>query len=388
MPKSLYVGYPGFPLGLAQVQRQLLISKGLVEHGCQVKVLSRYGIHSKDRDKKIFSKGNFEGVDYVFCSGTPYRPKQFIIRNLLKIIGFFNELRIIIQERFKYNADVIIITSNNIRGIIYYHLLAKILGYTSVVDQVEYWSAQKNSTTKKIDSFFNDRYYGNFADKIIVISDFLLTKLKKKYPRVPVIKIPAICDFSKFQAKTKAVNKEKYFLYCGSVNYFEVVTFILDAYAKIKSKIGLVMVVSGNKSGIEKVNSYIAEKNIKSVVLKSNIPYDELVSLYKNSLALLIPLRPTLQDIARFPHKLGEYTASKRPIISTQIGEVAVYFKDGENAFLSKDYNILQFSKKMQEVINSPELRENIAERSFKTGEQEFDYFKNGTKLFDFLFNN
>ena len=77
-------------------------------------------------------------------------------------------------------------------------------------------------------------------------------------------------------------------------------------------------------------------------------------SFYKNAVALLIPLRPTLQDKARFPHKIGEYLASGNPVISTNYGEVKYYFKDMENMLIADSYDINLFADKMQFVINNP----------------------------------
>ncbi|WP_319480767.1 glycosyltransferase [uncultured Draconibacterium sp.] len=387
MKNVIYVGYPSFPKGMAQVQRQLLIAKGLAENNCKVLVLNRYGVHNKT-ETEIKADGVFEGIDYKYCSGTPFRSESFLRRNILKIKGLFVELKTLIKESRKNNAKVLIITCNNFKGILYYTLVAKVLKYTSVVDQVEFWSAQDFGKKRKIDSFLNDRYYGALSDKSIVISDFLMTKLKKDQPETPAIKIPAICDFSKFQNQQRHVNGSQYFLYCGSAAYFEVIKFVLDSYALLQSNTALVLVISGDPKWIERVRNYIKSNTIQLVRIKSNIPYSELVSLYKGSVALLIPLRPNLQDIARFPHKLGEYTASKRPIVSSNIGEVKAYFKDGINAFLSETYNIEEYSKKMQEVIEFPEKREQIATRSFATGMKDFDYRKNSKQLYQFIFEN
>ncbi|HYQ58148.1 MAG TPA: hypothetical protein VEP89_12480, partial [Draconibacterium sp.] len=289
MKKIIYVGYPGFPKGLAQVQRQLLIAKGLTEHNCRVLVLNKYGVHNKS-ESEVTTKGTFEGVDYYYCSGSPFRSERFLIRNLLKIKGFFVELKTLIKERRKNKPGVLLISCNNFKGILYYTLLARLLNYTSIVDQVEYWTAQDFGKTRKIDSYFNDRYYGYLSDKSIVISDFLLSKLKSDEPDTPAIKIPAICDFSKFEQQQRYINGSQYFLYCGSAAYFEVIKFVLDAYALVNSNTGLVLVISGDAKWIKRIQDYIKEQNILAVTIKSNIPYSLLVSLYKGSLALLIPL--------------------------------------------------------------------------------------------------
>ena len=59
----LSVGYPSFPLGLAQVQRQKLLAKAILLGGYEVTVLCRFGIHKQS--DAIASKGNFEGINYI-----------------------------------------------------------------------------------------------------------------------------------------------------------------------------------------------------------------------------------------------------------------------------------------------------------------------------------
>ena len=77
----LSVGYSSFPSGTAQVQRQLLLAKAILLEGFDVTVLCRYGIHNlKDG---IPSEGIFEGINFVYCSGTSLRPDGYIRRNYL-----------------------------------------------------------------------------------------------------------------------------------------------------------------------------------------------------------------------------------------------------------------------------------------------------------------
>ena len=71
----LSVGYPSFPLGFAQVQRQMLLAKALLLAGIEVIVLCRYGIHNQS--DAIESEGNFEGINYIYCTGTSIRPDVF-----------------------------------------------------------------------------------------------------------------------------------------------------------------------------------------------------------------------------------------------------------------------------------------------------------------------
>ncbi|MFC2080674.1 glycosyltransferase [Bacteroidota bacterium] len=386
MNKILYVGNSGFPIGFAQVQRQFLIAKGLVEHNCDVIILSRFGVHESDISGQISEVGVIEGINYKFCSGSPYRPSGFITRNIYKIKGVWNEFLEIKNSK----ADAMIITCNLFSGIVHYCLLARLFGISSVIDQVEYWSSHKNKgLIKKIDSLFNDNLYFYFAKRVVVISEYLENIVKKGSFNKQVLKIPAICDFDKIDelANTSYPSESPYLLFCGAATYIDVIIFIIDSFSRLNTNIELVLIVNGQNSYIEKIKNYIKKGKIGNIHVRSKVPYKDLISYYKNSFALLIPLRPTKQDIGRFPHKLGEYTASGRPIISTEIGEIGKYFTNGVDAILAKNYKVEEFSQAIKTTIENPELAEKIATNSKQLGHYLFDYRKNTKLLYNFLFS-
>ncbi|NJO89893.1 MAG: hypothetical protein HC831_13805 [Chloroflexia bacterium] len=47
------------------------------------------------------------------------------------------------------------------------------------------------------------------------------------------IKIPPLVDFNEFKV-SKEESKSNYFLFCGSIEYREIVDFIIDSYLKIE----------------------------------------------------------------------------------------------------------------------------------------------------------
>jgi hypothetical protein len=100
---------------------------------------------------------------------------------------------------------------------------------------------------------------------------------------------------------------------------------------------------------------------------------------------LMIPLRDTLQDNARFPHKIGEYSASKRPILTTNFGEPKVYFKDGETALLADDYSLSSYIKKLSEVLPVKENLDKIGIGGYNVGLDNFDYKAQAITLKKFI---
>ncbi len=383
--KVLSVGHPEFPTGFAQVQRQMLLARAILLEGWEVTVLCRYGIHP--RKDGLPATGVVEGVEYIYCSGTSFRPDGFVKRNLLKIRGLLNEIRLIRKYKRTKQLSGMLISTNGFHNVLFYYFLGKVFRLTTVLDIVEYWTAYKDFRgLDRIGKSLYDRYFYLLADRVICISDFLvrLVSDKKKHR---VIKIPAITDFDKFTPGKMPSHTvpEKYFLFCGSSEaYFEIIDFVISAFEQVKAdETGLVLVTRRNRN----IDARLSRSEKKdSVHIRSDIPYDDLVNLYLNSQALVIPMRNTDQDRARFPHKISEYCASGRPVITNKVGEIGHYF-DSKNAYLCDDYSVPAFAEAMQAVLTDPGRAEQIGRNGYQTGLKHFNY-KSYSRLLTGLFSS
>jgi glycosyltransferase involved in cell wall biosynthesis len=137
--------------------------------------------------------------------------------------------------------------------------------------------------------------------------------------------------------------------------------------------------------GAEKISKHRDSiKDDKTIKILSNLSYEVLISYYKNAKALLIPLQDNLQDKARFPFKISEYTAAARPIITSDSGAVIDYFQDGINALLAKTGDVNDFAEKLKFVLNNPQEAEKIATKSHELGQKLFNYKSYSTSLQEF----
>src|SRR5690606_34242781 len=117
------------------------------------------------------------------------------------------------------------------------------------------------------------------------------------------------------------------------------------------------------------------------VKMFSKLPYGELIELYKNAGALLIPLSNSVTDVARFPQKISEYLASANPVITTAYGEMPFYFSDGVNALVAPEYKPESFATKMNFVIHHPEDAVAIGRNGYEAGKKYFDIDSYGVTL-------
>jgi len=177
--KSLYLlwlGESGFPYGLAAIHRSILISKSLLEAGVNVTIINKRGVHNPRYNLNLERKGTYEGINYVYTSETPYRPDNFFKRNLLKIVGFINEIKFLILIHDKKELDAAIVSTMNFSSIFFYRIISKIFRFPIILNYVEFNSAMscRNGIKIKLNDYFYEKFAFNLVDGVLPISNFLI----------------------------------------------------------------------------------------------------------------------------------------------------------------------------------------------------------------------
>ena len=387
----LYLGLKGFPFGTAEVQRQLQISKALLTTETRVLVVNQKGTHSSNtiKKEKISTTGSYEGVDYIYTSGTPLYPRNFIVRNLLKVVGWLNQLFLVLYYAMTRQLTCVIVCTSSLSKLKYFWYLTRIANTRLVYDYVEYFSSLTDRSMKapgNKNTF--DTTFFRYTDALIIISSYLEQHVNKMKSNRPYVIIPPMIDFEKFDKIQNKPKETDYFLYCGSVQYVDVIQFIMEAYRQSDGDnrgVSLILIVNGPSQIIAKLKDSIRED--KSIQILSGLSYDDLIGYYKNARALLIPLQENLQDKARFPFKISEYTAAARPIITSDSGAVVEFFKDGENALLAKTGRISDFSAKLNFILENPQKAEQIGMNGYALGQNYFNYKSYRSTLLKLILN-
>ena len=84
----VFLGESGFPRGLASMNKLILISKALIEAGAKVTVVNRKGKFHPNEREIIDAEGAFQNINYIYTSGTVYRPEGFRNRAAPSTYGF------------------------------------------------------------------------------------------------------------------------------------------------------------------------------------------------------------------------------------------------------------------------------------------------------------
>jgi glycosyltransferase involved in cell wall biosynthesis len=346
-------------------------------------------MHNITDHPELKASGNYQGIDFVYTSGTPFRSNSFFARNFLKVKAVINEFLLLRKMKKSNKLDYAILSTNYYFPVLYYTVLSKVFRFKTVLNYVEYYSGVRKKwfqLSLRINDKLYDAYAPRHVDSVFLISEFLINHLKKIAPQKKYLKIPNLTDVERFNG-IEIEHGQKYFLFCGAANYNEIVKFVINSFEKLSNtSTFLYLVINGSENDILQVKNYIDSSTSKNrIKFLSRLTDKELSSYYKSALALLIPLRPTFQDMARFPHKIGEYLASGNPVISTNYGEVKNYFVDMENMLIADSYDVNLFADKMQLVLDNPAEALKIGIKGKSIATNTFDYRAMGKVINEFL---
>lgn len=368
-----FVGLSGVPYSKRAVDARInAFAKTFKRLSDSVTIYNRAPSQQKDQMNN-FSNDNNE-ITIVEIINQPKSP-FWIIRLLIEIISYPIECYRLFRENRRRKIDVIHVYSGHFFEYLHYYLIAKFIGAKTVYQYVEFRSTiQRKNFYHKINGYLCDRYGFFLFDGIICISNYLENHVKELSYSKPTIKVPPICDFDYFDSIRSDQPKEKCIVYCGSADYMEVIETIIQAYKRSNctmNGVSLSLIVSGSTKSIYDLMQLASES--PNILVRSKLNYSDLVKHLKSAEALLIPLRNTIQDIARFPNKICEYTACRNVIITTNFGEIPFFFEDKKNALIANEFSQECLSEKFNWIFDNGKAVNQLRQAAYLTGKENFN---------------
>lgn len=377
--KIVFVGLSGVPYAGRACDSRLANTANMLSEEANVEIFNRY---SSLRNTAL---SGIELSENVVCKEiiTPRRTKG-LATLLFYALSLLIEPFAILKSHKQKKIDWLHLYTGHYIDFVIYRIIAKLIGARIIYEYVEYRSEKPaKGFYHKVNNYLCDFHGAKLWDACIAISNYLQEAAQKVNPKLPVIKVTPICDFELFDSnKLESGIRDEYIMFCGHAGYFDVVKFIIDSYnaSEISKSKKLLLVLGGNSDQVERVKNY--EKNC---FVKSKIPYNELIALYKHAFALMIPLRDTLEDTARFPNKICEYTAAHGCIITTNKGEMRYYFENGENAIVAEECSVASIAQRLDEIEYGKYDISSIKEKAYQTGIENFSIQAYRHKLIDFI---
>lgn len=370
----------GFPKKFtANNSKTELIARGLLNAGDKVTIINR--IQGSEFIHKNVEQDSINGLTYY--TFRKHNTERFgYIKNLI------NQCRILKRLKLKDKNNILIMGQPYFLVFLIEVIIYKVLGYKIGITKTEWPSHIKSiKGIKKIDFWLSDNLFGYFIDIIFPISQYIQIKCSRF--KKPMFKIPILATFDTRQYHTN--ESKPYFLLCSTLAYIENVKLVINAFNIFSNNtsakdFSLKLILSGKEESMKLIKQYISQNNIQhKIQIYQQVPYNELMSLYQNANGLLIPLQNSIQDQARFSQKIAEYLSTRNPIITNNVGDIKLYFKDRYNAYIAKSYTKEALVEIMNEIMQKPNEARRIGEEGYKTGLNNFDNIRVCKELSNFI---
>jgi len=387
----------GFPNGNGASARISQYARGLAAHGCNVNILCLKPTELPDGSGlNRAAKGEYNGVSFEYTSRTSIYSKVAIIRYLQNIIGVIGAFRTVHQLRKNRKIHVILYYgTDSLFYTISLWLLARLHGACFVGENTEapfVYSNSKFSTSFK--KWLVTRFAHKLFDGFVVISTYLEKLFGESLRKnAPVLRLPVLVDTSLFKSPGPAVfSSTKYIIYCGNLSHEGEIDTLLDAWSRMKFEFPewKLRIIGDNSSPAihDPILSRVNELDIEEYVeFTGLVPRDQLIELLLSGDVMVLPRSSGLFSEAGLPNKLGEYLATGKPVITTNIGDINLYLRDCVDVFLVQPDDIRAFVDKMRYVLNHPNEAGRVGGNGLLAAQQYFDTITNCKRLIDFIQN-
>lgn len=379
--RILILSYGQYPDGGAFINRILGYAKGLIELGNEVKVLL---LSKQINEEKIKS---YPFLDYSLFNGNHNHKNKF-----LKLFSYININRNVSNHIKKYSYDIAYLYGMTFP---FAHRIAKISKSNSlkiVNEQTEYpFVISNRSIFRKIYmKYFIYNIHRNF-NGLVVISD----QLKSYYDtitkgKIPIKKVNMFIDPNRFEKGNNKFFDFEYIAYAGIMyGTKDGVADLIKAFKIVHDRFPRYKLVllgdNTDKDRMKTINKAITTDIKDSIVFTGRVDRSMMPSYLSNAKLLVLARPKTKQAEAGFPTKLGEYLATGRPVIITDVGEIKRFLTDQQNAFIAKNNSQKVFAAKMMEALRDIEKANKIGENGKSLVFNEFNFLVQSKNLEDFF---
>jgi glycosyltransferase involved in cell wall biosynthesis len=374
-----------FPEGRGGTPRIRNIAVGLAGRGHRVRILLPHAAGFVSADQNCRPRGEFSGVHFEFLHDSVHRPSTDIGLIAAKLLG---NLKLFWRFLTGRRPDAVLIYNYSLLDTGLLIGAAKLLGTKVIYDVCdERFELHAVDHPKGIARRINALHYRisdiitlRIVDGVLVVSEYLLEKVLRSKPNVKYLMLPLVADMhvagSEYGAARGTMAPE--FAYVGSLIADEGIHMLVEALLILRVRYpGACCHLYGdfnNEVYKEKLFRFLKERGAENVlVFHGNTAYGQLVAEVASKHAMVLPRPDSIISRAGFPGKLSEYLASKRPLVTTRFGDIARYFSNAMNAFISEDITAASFAAALEECLKDPVLADQVGENGYKLGVELFD---------------
>lgn len=384
-----------FPNGMAAVNRIKCFAKAFLQGDadCEVLVYRRTEVYGKP-PHNTDGNGVCEGIPYRYIGGSSLRGSNVFVRK-------FNDcLDILHTEHYLKNnlsaGDVLFLYMGDSAGLsIRFIKVARRKGAKCIRELCElpYGTGKETRCAKWMRAYTLRRQFP-LLDGVVSISDALLEYAKAHTrPSCKHVKVPIMVDFDKYNLEDASADAEFPYIFHAGTLYEQKdgILGMIKAFGMAAGKIPeqVRFILAGNVA--DSPHSAEIKELTEQYKLQDRIRFvgylfgEELRKYLAGASLVILNKYRTQQNYYGFSTKLGEYLATGKPIILTDVGEAMHWVKDGETAIVAKAEDTEALSEAIVKVFSDLPAARQIGASGKELCRRCFDYRNWSAPLADFV---
>lgn len=230
-----------------------------------------------------------------------------------------------------------------------------------LVERTEYSTYLYNSSLPQehIMSIKQFEYNLKFVDGMIVCS-YALEKYYKQFCEKPICRVPLVYEEGFIRMNNDSIDNHT-IVYCGDMGGGkDGVDILINAYSvfcQAHPDYKLILIGgSSSPSVMESLEQLIKELNIEDKVIFTGwINRNDMPSYLENASLLVLARPANKQAEGGIPSKLAEYLSTGRPVLTTSVGDLPLFFNHSKELFFAEPGSVKDFSQKMISIIDDYE---------------------------------
>jgi glycosyltransferase involved in cell wall biosynthesis len=378
---------------MAATNRVRLLAQAMAEAGADAHVIC---LQASDRPPVVenrATRGEWHGVTFEYTCGTTVRHSSFSMRRVIEVRGWLTGMLRLVQLRRAGRLDCVYLWFTCQRAQLRRLTFACLLHALHVPVVMELnerpWSLRDDQTV--VERMVSPLAGMQGAVSISsYLTDWAQTEAARRDPRPTIIEVPVLVDMAEQPAPRESSTGEPTIVFAGAPEYDDTIDFIVNAMEYVWPRFPACrLVITGARPGDPAAEALARRLTDRQdgcddrVRLAGYLSRNDLLDLYQQAYALLIPLFDDVRSKARFPTKTAEYMASGRPIVTTNVGEMARLLTDGETAFVSPVGNAEEYGLSICAVLADNELARKVGAAGRRFAQENFQYTVHGPRLVD-----
>ena len=391
----------GFPHGMAATSRARLLALAMKEGGADVRVVCARAVDRADGGTNRAPRGTWRGIPFEYPGGVSLRAASLVRRRTDDARATLCTVARLARLKCEGRLDCAYLYVAGQQWTPVAAVLSAALRALKVPVVLELnelpWSQRPAQTLLQ-----RTRHPLAGMRGVIAISSYLASWARReaqgRHQQLEIARLPILVDTNEIEAASEAGaapagrSEPPAVLFAGdaSSQNLDILRLIGAAMAQVWRSLPECRLICVGADPADAALRAVLPQGWDGgvdtrVELLGFVSRADLLALYARATALLLPLPDDLASAARFPTKLGEYLAARRPVITTDVGEVGRYLNDGENAFVVPPGDVAAFAAAIREVVEDPERAAQVAAAGFRVAQTRFHYSHHAAELAGFL---